>query len=355
MKKIISASMALFMTVFFGCTTLGNVKAKETEESDETGQKNEATLNDGIISLTDISEDDFVEAMKAIEIARGTPLIERQLVYVETPETVYTQSNSKTGDKILTGKDALKQNLNDQLTAPEYLQGHLKAWVFQPQKIYQIHCQTYHTTVIQLEPGEELMEVPYISEPDVWKISRGTGLVNGMATQYLMLKPDYKSLESTMIIITNKRMYQLQITSYNDHYMPFVQWVYNDSTESKISIQPSSGASTNAAVNRLNEQQNSRFLDSLLNISGNMSFNYTVKCSGTKPYWYPELVFDDGKSTYIVLNPLSLNMEQPAVFKNKDELVNYSTKQNVITVPDLVTQLTLKAGKTKVTIKKEKN
>ena len=46
MKKIIPAAMAVFMTVFSGCTTLGNVKETKTEEYDENGQKNESISND---------------------------------------------------------------------------------------------------------------------------------------------------------------------------------------------------------------------------------------------------------------------------------------------------------------------
>ena len=32
MKKIIPAAMAVFMTAFLGCTTLGNVKETKTEK-----------------------------------------------------------------------------------------------------------------------------------------------------------------------------------------------------------------------------------------------------------------------------------------------------------------------------------
>ena len=151
-------------------------------------------------------------------------------VYIEAPQVEYSETADDEDGfyEELEGTDALKQNLNDRIVVPEYTQGRLKGWVYREGTIYEVHCQTYHSTVIQLEPGEEMVEVPYVSETDVWRISRGVGVKNGITTQFLMIKPDYSKLESTLVILTNRRVYQILLKSYNDHYMPYVQWVYNE-------------------------------------------------------------------------------------------------------------------------------
>ena len=50
---------------------------------------------------------------------------------------------------------------------------------------------------------------------------------------------------------------------------------------------------------------------------------------------------------------MMLNMEMPAVFKNKNEIVNTITDKNVIQLNELITKVTLKLGKDKVIIKKK--
>lgn len=286
--------------------------------------------------------------------APGAPsaAVSGKIVYVSDPEVVYSDDTKNSGStKVLTGTDALVQNLKDTTILPEYEQGKLKAFLYQRQRIYQVHAQTYHTTVIQLEPGESLLEVPYLSEAEVWKLSRGTGILDGKETQYLMLKPDYANLDSTMVIITDRRMYQLQIKSYKNHYMPYVSWVYNDRPPSLPAEDwTSSSGLTSGGGGKPTELQD------IIASSPNLSFDYTWRFSGgEKPYWCPTAVYDDGQSTYIVLDETCLNMEFPAVFRNAKDIVNFDVSRNVITVHGLQNKLTLKLGSQKVTIEKQKS
>lgn len=233
-----------------------------------------------------------------------------------------------------------------------------------------MHCQTYHTTIIRLQPGEEMLEVPYISETSVWKLSRGTGLVDGQPTVYLMLKPDKTQLDSTMIIITDRRVYQLQIKSYQNHYMPFCKWTYNDYDSSG---QPSvSGAlsQSNAAAlvkarnggDEISEPQPTSLQDIIAG-KGTCSFNYKWelgkaklfgKKPSEKPAWYPTCVFDDGQKTYIILDETCINMEMPAVFEDKDNIINTQVVKNCITVNRLVKNMRLRLGDVCVDIEKVK-
>ena len=271
-----------------------------------------------------------------------------RVVYVEAPMVVKQDVKA---DKKLSGKEAVKQGVNDVTVLPEYSDGALKAFVYKEQKLYQIHCQTFHTTMIALEPGEQLLEVPYISESEVWRLSRGTGLSDGQAVQYLMLKPDKSGLDSTMIIITDRRVYQMQIMSFNDHYMPYVRWTYNDTARQQWVL-----ANAQKVLNGGKDEEKkgpSAIEDIIGEVADVYSFDYEVKATGkTKPVWHPVVVFDDGASTYIILDKKCVNMDMPSVFENTKDVVNKSVKKNVIVINKLVRKLTLKLGNEKVTVRK---
>ena len=158
------------------------------------------------------------------------PVPEKEIVYVEAPNVISGEVTGEPG-AMLEGSNALKEYLKNKTELPKYFDNQLKAWIYKPESIYQIHTQVYHSTIIQLEPGEEMLETPYISEPDVWRISRGVGLKNGLATQFLIVKPDFSGLDSTLIIITNLRVYQMQLNSNKTHYLPYFNCLYNNCIE----------------------------------------------------------------------------------------------------------------------------
>lgn len=292
------------------------------------------------------SEHKDVDIQKSIQTDEVHPLPEKEIVYVAAPDIISGEVQ-KEPCTVLKGSEALKQNLKDKTVLPKYVDRQLKGWVYQKEQIYQIHTQVYHSTIIQLEPGEEMLETPYISEPDVWRISRGVGLEGGLATQFIMIKPDFSSMESTLIIITNKRVYQIQLKSYKDHYMPYVKWLYNNGVEdlaSWKSVEDKGQGSSSGAVYGNDAIR-----------AGNMSFDYTVNYPRRKkPVWCPTLVYDDGQKTFIVLDKKSMNMERPAVFKNNSEIVNSQTDKNVIVLHELIEKVTLKLGSERVIITKKK-
>lgn len=284
----------------------------------------------------DISDEEVYvqEVMKVNDVASA-------VVYVEPPETIYCEPAKEKSD--LTGEAALKQNLKDITVLPEYTEGRLKGWTYKEGKIYQVHTQTYHSTLIQFEPGEEMLEVPYISEPDVWRLSRGVGIKNGKDTQFLIVKPDYSGLTSTLIVITNYRVYQMELKSYKDHYMPYVKWIYPQAISDEQSWIQWQQKKDNKAV---------------LEFAGaNMelcSFDYKITHPLNKPLWCPELVYDDGKFTYIVLNKRTLQTEMPDIFIGSRKLVNTQVHKNIIVINQLITTATLRLGKQKVKITKKK-
>ena len=90
-----------------------------------------------------------------------------------------------------------------------------------------------------------------------------------------------------------------------------------------------------------------------------VSFNYKIYIPflSRKVDWVPEMVYDDGSHTYIILPEVNLQKEFPAVWENGVELTNYEVHpeiHNMIVINKLIEKVTLRIGKKKVVIKKKR-
>ena len=161
MKKfLIAVCFTEVFTLFISCQTVKTDFEKDMKNIEKEAEKNEEINSE----KDELSDEEFLtlEKQKENDIAAS-------VIYVESPEIRYDENPNSS--KVLRGTDALKQNLSDITVLPEYSDGKLKAWGFHNGQIYQVHCQPYRSKIIQLEPGEKMLEVPYISETDVWRIS----------------------------------------------------------------------------------------------------------------------------------------------------------------------------------------
>lgn len=322
--------------LFIVCLGFAGCKTVRVDVEKEYSTLTEEDKND-LQNTDELSDNDFfvMEKERESDVAAA-------IVYLESPEIRYEEASESS--KTLTGAEALKKNLSDKTILPEYSEGRLKGWKYKKGDIYQVHCQTYHSTLIQFEPGEKMLEVPYLSETEVWRISRGVGIVDGQETEMLIIKPDYPGLTSTLIVVTDRRIYQMELKSYKDHYMPFVQWVY-----------PRTITDLNSWTNRATGQTKTHTtLEFTPADTDYMSFDYVIRYPwGKRPIWCPELAYDDGKFTYIVLDKTALHMEVPACFIGKREIMNKEYQKNVIVINQLIEKVTLRLGKDKVTVIKK--
>lgn len=329
MKKTI-AIVFLSFAFFSGCKTI-DVEKERTNTFEQV--KDEKLVEDG-----ELTDEEYITQQKLKEND-----VESAVVFLAPPEMIYGQPSEE--EQELEGGEALKQHLKDITELPKYsqVQNRLKAWYYKKGHVYQLHCQTYHTTVIQLEPGEQLKESPYLSETEVWRLSYGQGIVNGLDTIFLMLKPDYAGLTSTLTLITDKRIYMIELKSYKDHYMPFVSWVYPNYED------------TRSAFTKW--ENDKKLVEEFSGMNAeNLSFDYKIRHSiRNKPAWTPVLVYDDGQKTYIVLDKKSLNMTIPTIFKKNREIVNKEVRKNIIVINELIEKVTLRSGKQKVTVIKKKS
>lgn len=307
MKKIFILLLSIF---FVGCKTVDLEELNSIQTQD-------------VLVEEQVAEVDFSKAV----------------IFLDSPEVREVEDKEST---TITGQEALIANLKDITVLPEYFDGRLKGWIYKEGSVYQVITQTYHSTLILFEPGEEILETPYVSEPDVWRFSRGIGLKNGVPQHHLLVKPDYSNLNSTLVVVTDRRVYQMELVSTKTTYMPTVQWLYPQ---------------TIADGETWKQYQEEKLFTEQGNVRRDqVSFDYKMRHSVFKiPTWLPTQVYDDGQRTYIILNDKSLLTEYPAVFNEKNEIINYRVKDNIIIIDNLIEKVTLNLDGKKVTIEKKKD
>jgi type IV secretion system protein VirB9 len=209
--------------------------------------------------------------------------------------------------------------------------------------VYEIHTMPYRTTDIQLEPGEQVLEMPFLSEEKVWELGAGVSRKDGQDVQHFFVKPTYANLTTSMIIITDRRVYHILLKSFKDTFMVMVQWEYPPSMPFTVKTE---------AMNRRVQELSS---DSLTVNPEFLSFDYKMSYSlFKKPVWIPLRVYDDGRKTYIELDEKMLHTESPVIFNHRNERINYRVKKNLVIIDELIEKITVRRGKEKITITKKK-
>ena len=325
MKKIFY--IIAFVSMIFGCKTVDLEQPQVVAESSHGNIEQEREANE-----LEIQEYLVEERLKEVDI-------EKTVVYVEKP--VYYPADEKLDKPTLTGKAAAQESTKSSMQTPSKWTHGTMFYDFDPDFTYEIYCQPYRVTDIQLEPGEQVIEMPFLSESKVWEIGAGVSRVGGIDTQHFFLKPAYSGLETSFIIITDKRVYHLMLKSFKDTYMTQVKWEYPNTMPFNLY------SDTLGQVGTMSKQTHS--VDPAF-----LSFDYKMYYSlFKKPYWLPLRVYDDGKKTYIVMDQTVLHMTTPVLFNKRNERINYSVNKNLIVINELIEKVTLRVGKDKVTIKKK--
>ena len=206
----------VIVTTLFGCKTvdMGKVGVQGIPESTHGNIKQEQDANE-----LEMQQYLIEERLKDVDI-------EKTVVYIEKP--VYYPANEKLDKPSLTGKAAAQESTKSAMQTPSKWTDGTMYYDFDPDFTYEIYCQPYRVTDIQLEPGEQVIEMPFLSESKVWEIGAGVSRVGGIDTQHFFLKPAYSGLQTSFIIITDKRVYHLMLKSFKDTYMTQVKWEYSN-------------------------------------------------------------------------------------------------------------------------------
>lgn len=197
-------------------------------------------------------------------------------------------------------------------------------------QLYQIYCAPLRITDIQLEPGEVLTSEPVGGDVVRWILARTKSKVDGLDQEHVYVKPTRPGLKTTLSINTNVRTYHIELTSYEQTYMPAVSWNYEQYNMKQLRIESDAAVETKVNLSALN-------------------FRYNVEVKkGSRPAWLPVKVFDDGRKTFIQFPEEMLVRESPVLFvlgQGGDiQLVNFRQKNDYYIVDRLFEQAELRAG-----------
>jgi len=274
--------------------------------------------------------------------------IERSVIYIDRP--VYSPAEKPEPQP--KGGDAVIQSNKNSLQIPMRFVNGIMYYAWDDSFVYEIHATPYRTTDLMLEPGELVLEMPFLSEEKVWEIGAGVSVEKGQDAQHFFIKPAYSGLTTSMIIITDRRVYHLLLKSFRtpadgspERYMPMVRFNYPPSMPFAIKS------------DKLQTQQdglNSLAFGTNLADPRYLSFDYIMRYSAfKKPAWLPQRVYDDGRKTYIVMDRRMLHTESPVLFGQNNQRINYRVHENMAVIDELIEKVTLRRGKDKVTIVKK--
>jgi len=240
------------------------------------------------------------------------------------------------------GVPAVQESNNTGIAKPSDYSHAAMVYDYDPDWVYEVYAQPLRACDIVLEPGENVLEAPFVSDSVRWQLGAGVSYERGVPVQHIYVKPSEAGIEASLIINTDRRVYHVILRSYKTVHMPITRWRYytvtmpnNLLSPRKNDSEPSGGAPAGA---------DPRYL----------SFNYKITYSWfRKPRWLPRLVFDDGSKTYITFPESVLNRELPAVFENRKDVVNYRVLDNLIVIDQLVDSITVKIQKTEISIEKK--
>lgn len=338
MKFIKYVFIVCLGTLFLSsCTTVKDLE--ENENSFEEESSAESLEDEEDQNKKEVKEYLLYEELKVQDI-------EDTVIYVDRPVYVpYDSTSSSTDYKKVSGYDASVESLKKAVVKPENYKNGTFFYQYNENLVYEVYAQPYHLTDIILQSGEVVIGTPLLSEDEnVWELTAGVAKdsTTGQDIQHLFVKPAYSKLDSSLIIITDRRVYHFRLKSYSDTHMAMVkftypeyknQWAKKDNTDGKT------------YENNLIRTSNPAFI----------STDYKIKYSAfKKPEFLPKIVYDDGQMTYIQVDEIVLQKKLPLIFNEKNEIQNYTVDKNLFVIPRLVNKVTLRLGRQKVIIEKKK-
>lgn len=194
---------------------------------------------------------------------------------------------------------------------------------YDPDQIYSVTGHTGYQMTIEFEPDEKI-ETVGIGDSSGWQVTP-----NGNAT-LLFLKPMAVAPNTNMALVTNKRRYNMELSSRSgtrvnrDAITYVLRFRLPAPPPVLISAQPD---------------------DNLVTQSPQEMWNRNYRFEGSKEL-VPEEIFDDGRYTFI---RFAENLETPAIFAvsgaEDENLVNSNLRGRYVMIDRVAAQIVLRHGK----------
>lgn len=233
-----------------------------------------------------------------------------------------------------------KKNVeNDDIpkAVPVAKESRIVRYTYSPDVIFRILALPTLHTHIELGEDEGLKEEPMIGDRKQWVVSGGP--------RNIYVKPLQEDIDTSLTIVTNKRVYQFQLIAGKKNGQVFqkVTFDYPDRDAAVKLRQEVELVKDTTEQARLDNQIVGPDVD-----PNNLNFDFAIV---GKAEFKPTSVYTDGKFTWL---RLPNTQDTPAVFlideHGNPSLINYKTKDNLIIVERSASQLLLKLGAAEVRV-----
>lgn len=200
-------------------------------------------------------------------------------------------------------------------------------YAFSPGALYQVYAAPGQITDIALEEGEQLTGSGPIAAGDTvrWVVGDTESGTGDTRRVHILVKPTRASIETNLVVNTDRRTYLIELRSRERPYMPSVAWYYPETVR---------------------ERSRSVALRPVIPDPALRVFRYAIE--GDSPPWRPIAAYDDGRKVYIEFPQGIVQGEMPPLFvigpDGKTELVNYRAYGNVLIVDRLFAAAELRLG-----------
>ncbi|MBR0820310.1 P-type conjugative transfer protein TrbG [Bradyrhizobium liaoningense] len=200
-------------------------------------------------------------------------------------------------------------------------------YAYSPGALYQIYAAPGQITDIALEEGEQLTGSGPIAAGDTvrWVVGDTESGSGDTRRVHILVKPTRASIETNLVVNTDRRTYLIELRSRERPYMPSVAWYYPETVR---------------------DRSRSVALKPVLPDPAQRISRYNIE--GDNPPWRPLAAYDDGRKVYVEFPQGIVQGEMPPIFvvgpDGKTELVNYRTWGNVLIVDRLFAAAELRLG-----------
>jgi type IV secretion system protein TrbG len=233
-----------------------------------------------------------------------------------------TAGPKKPEDVAATNRAALRQ------PADASLVGALHEFAYERGALYAVQASPQRITDIALEPGEALLSVS-AGDTTRWIVGDARSGAGPATQAHVLVKPNAAGLSTNLVIMTDRRVYHVELKSVAGPAMAAVSWRYPADLILQNQLPPQVAAPPSPPT----------FSPEHLNLR--------YRISGDKPDWRPLSAFDDGQQVFIEMPEKIRTMEAPPLFIIGDEgaeLVNYRVQGAYYVVDRLFAKAELRLG-----------
>lgn len=172
-----------------------------------------------------------------------------------------------------------------------------------------IVCAVLQVCDVALQAGEQVNSIQ-LGDTSRWVVEPAISGSGQAEILHVIIKPLDVGLETSLVILTNRRTYHLKLRSHRTEYMSQVSFIYPEEALAKWDT-----------IQRQETQvRKQNIIQTTGEYLGNLSFDYDVE--GISP-WKPTRVYNDGKKTIIEMPNEMEQTEAPVllVMRNNDETV----------------------------------